>query len=126
MRYQRGSLQRHEQLKYWILAHPESVGISMDAIVSVQTEYPLTKKNRAIAQPDIVITHAAGDGIKTTFIEVKSGHNKHSLHDLSLQVRKIANYLKWKQLSGNVIGVYPCTKTGMLRTITTFSKTTLK
>ncbi|MBI4148348.1 hypothetical protein HY490_03600 [Candidatus Woesearchaeota archaeon] len=118
MRYQRGSLQRHEQLKYWILAHPEIVGIDKNTIISACTEYPLRKRHRAIAQPDVVISHLVNDRVKTTFVEVKSGNGKRSRIDLTNQLRKIANYLRGRHINTAVIGVYPDADTGHFCVVT--------
>ena len=107
MGYQRGSLQRHEELKEFVLAHPELVGVEKHQVISVETEYPLLKKKRAIAQPDIVIVYKDASEIKRKFVEIKSGSCRRSKLELEKQIRKIHSYLKWKKLEGDVIGIYP-------------------
>lgn len=107
MNYQRGSLQRHEELKSRILAHPELVGIDKKDIVAIETEYPLTKKKHAIARPDIVIFYHCEKGVCRKFVEIKSGSCRRAVDDLHMQLRKITKYLKYKHMEGEVVGVYP-------------------
>jgi len=107
MAYQRGSLHEHEKLKARILAHPKLVGINKKDIISIETEYPLTKKKRAIAKPDIVIFYRNENKICKRFVEIKSGNCRRALEDLDYQLRKITRYLKYKNMEGEVIGVYP-------------------
>ncbi|TAL54024.1 MAG: hypothetical protein EPN86_04175 [Nanoarchaeota archaeon] len=107
MSYQRGSLQRHEELKSRILAHPELVGIDKKDIVAMETEYPLTKKKHAIARPDIVIFYNGEKGVCKKFVEIKSGSCRRAVDDLHMQLRKITKYLKYKHMEGEVVGVYP-------------------
>ncbi len=107
MDYQRGSLRRHEELKTKILSHPELVGVDKKDVISVETEYPLTKRKHAVARPDIVISYHCSKGVCRKFIEVKSGSCKRALDDLVMQMRKISKYLKHKRMDGEVVGVYP-------------------
>jgi len=105
--YTRGSLARHEELKARILAHPELVGVNKKDIISVQTEYALTKKKHAVARPDVVIFYKCEKGICKKFVEIKSGSCRRAVEDLSMQLRKINKYLKYRHIDGEVIGVYP-------------------
>ncbi|MBI4146840.1 hypothetical protein HY489_05900 [Candidatus Woesearchaeota archaeon] len=108
MAYQRGSLQRHEQLKHQILSNPEIVGIAKKDIISVETEYPLTKRRRTVfARPDIHITYRCKQGICRKFIEIKSGNGSYARADLTLQLKKIDRHIKRYNLDAAVIGVYP-------------------
>ena len=107
MEYTRGSLARHEELKARILAHPELLGIDKKDIISVETEYPLTKKKHAIARPDVVIFYKCEKGVCKKFVEIKSGSCRHAIEDLSMQLRKINKYLKYRHIDGEVVGVYP-------------------
>ena len=109
--YVRGSLQRHEELKSRILAHPELVGIDKKDIIAVETEYPLTKKKHAVARPDIVIFYKCEKGICKKFVEVKSGSCRRAVDDLYMQLRKITKYLKYRHMDGEVVGVYPVENT---------------
>jgi len=109
--YQRGSLQRHEELKARILAHPELVGINRKDIISVETEYALTKKKHAVARPDIVILYNCDKGVCRKFVEVKSGSCKKAVNDLHMQLKKISKYLKYKHMDGEIVGVYPVENT---------------
>lgn len=106
MGYQRGSLQRHEELKQFVLAHPELVGVEKKQVISAETEYPLLKKKRAIAQPDIVIVYKDASEVKRKFIEIKSGSCRRSKFELEKQIRKIHSYLKWNRIQGEVVGLY--------------------
>ena len=105
--YQRGSLQRHEELKARILAHPELVGVDKKDIIAVETEYPLTKKKHAVARPDIVIFYHCEKGVCKKFVEVKSGSCRRAVDDLYMQLKKISKYLKYRHMDGEVVGVYP-------------------
>ena len=105
--YQRGSLQRHEELKARILAHPELVGIDKKDIIAVETEYALTKKKHAVARPDIVIFYKCEKGVCKKFVEIKSGSCRRAVDDLHMQLRKISKYLKYKHMEGEIVGVYP-------------------
>lgn len=107
MHYERGSLQRHEELKTLILSQPELVGVSKQEIISMEAEHPLTKKKHAIAQPDLMIVYRCGKGVCKKYIEVKSGSCRRSLQGLTMQLRKINNYLKTRRMDGEVVGVYP-------------------
>ena len=108
MLYTRGSLHKHEELKAHILAHPELVGVNKEDIISIETEYPLTKRKRTItARPDIVIFYHGKRGVCKKFIEVKSGNCRRSRDNLRMQLRKISKYLKHKRMQGEVVGVYP-------------------
>ncbi len=107
MNYERGSLQRHEELKTLILRQPELIGIEKKEIIAIETEYPLTKKKHAIAQPDIVIFYKCKKGVCKKYIEIKSGSCRRSLQGLTIQLRKINNYLKTRRMEGEVVGVYP-------------------
>ena len=107
MKYQRGSLHRHEELKAFVLAHPELVGIQREDIISVETECPLTKKKRAIAQPDLVIMYQTRQGVRKRFVEIKSGSCRRSMEGLEVQLKRITNYLRWNRINGDVVGVYP-------------------
>jgi hypothetical protein len=107
MDYERGSFRKHEELKTRILTHPELIGVRKKNIISVETEYPLTKRKRAIAKPDIVISYRDHLGVHRMFIEVKSGSCRRALEDLQMQMRKISKYLKNKKMHGEVVGVYP-------------------
>ncbi len=109
--YQRGSLQRHEELKARILAHPELVGINKKDIISVETEYALTKKKHAVARPDIVILYNCDKGVCRKFVEVKSGSCRRAVNNLYMQLRKISKYLKYKHMEGEIVGVYPVENT---------------
>jgi len=109
--YIRGSLQRHEELKSRILAHPELVGIDKKDIIAVETEYPLTKKKHAVARPDIVIFYRCEKGVCKKFVEVKSGSCRRAVDDLYMQLRKITKYLKYRHMDGEVVGVYPVENT---------------
>ncbi len=107
MGYTRGSLHKHEQLKQHILHHPELVGVRKKDILTITTEYPLKRKKRPVAQPDIVIIYRSGKRIHKKFVEIKSGNCRRALEDLVLQLRKITKYLKHKRMDGEVVGVYP-------------------
>ena len=107
MDYTRGSLARHEELKARILAHPELVGVDKKDIISMQTEYPLTKKKHAVARPDVVIFYNCEKGVCKKFVEIKSGSCRRAVDDLHMQLRKISKYLKYKHMDGEVVGVYP-------------------
>ena len=107
MYYKRGSLQRHEELKTLILRHPELVGVDKEEIITIETEHPLTKKNHAIAQPDIMIVYRCKKGVCKKYVEIKSGSCRRSLFGLNMQLRKISNYLKTRRMEGDVVGVYP-------------------
>lgn len=107
MYYERGSLQRHEELKTFILRHPELVGIDKEEVIAIETEYPLTKKKHAIAQPDLMIVYKCEKGVCKKYIEIKSGSCRRSLQGLTMQLRKINNYLKTRRMEGDVVGVYP-------------------
>ena len=107
MHYERGSLQRHEELKTLILENPELVGIDKEEVIAIETEYPLTKKKHAIAQPDIFIVYRCEKGVCKRYIEIKSGSCRRSLFGLNMQLRKIQKYLRSKKLDGDVVGVYP-------------------
>ena len=111
MNYRRGSLRGHEELKARILANPELVGINKKDIISVETEYPLTRRKHAIARPDILIFYNSERGICKRFIEVKSGNCKRAIDDLQMQMRKISKYLKNKRTEGEIMGVYPAENT---------------
>lgn len=111
MQYRRGSLAEHEALKARILAHPELVGIDKKDIVSVETEYALTKKKHAVARPDIVIFYKCEKGVCQKFVEVKSGSCRRAVDDLHMQLRKISKYLKYKHMDGEIVGVYPVENT---------------
>ncbi len=106
MRYQRGSLTKHERLKQLILAHPELLGIEAARIVRTETEFPLLKKKRPIAQPDIMIQYAAGRELRRLFVEVKSGSCWYARSKLEAQVRKVSRFLRSKKITGEVLGVY--------------------
>ena len=107
MAYVRGSLHRHEELKALVCANPELIGIKKEDVISVETELPLTKKKRAVAQPDIVIMYYGEKGVRRCFVEVKSGNCRRSRAGLEQQLKKITNYVRWKRIEGEVIGVYP-------------------
>ena len=107
MAYLRGSLHRHEELKALVCANPELVGIRKEDVISVETEFPLTKKKRAVAQPDIVILYQGEKGVRRRFVEVKSGNCRRSRLSLEQQLKRINNYVRWKRISGEVVGVYP-------------------
>ena len=107
MGYNRGSLRKHEALKQRILTHPELVGINRKDVLSIETEYPLKRKKRPIAQPDIVIFYRKKNKVRKRYIEIKSGSCRRALEDLEQQLRKISKYLKYKRMDGEVMGVYP-------------------
>lgn len=107
MQYRRGSLAEHEALKARILAHPELVGINKKDIITIETEYALTKKKHAVARPDIVISYNCEKGVCRKFVEVKSGSCKRAVDDLYMQLKKISKYLKYKHQDGEIVGVYP-------------------
>ncbi|MBI4016182.1 MAG: hypothetical protein HY363_00640 [Candidatus Aenigmarchaeota archaeon] len=106
MGYQRGSLQRHEEMKAFVLAHPEIVGVHKHQVISIETEYPLKKKKRAVAQPDVLIIYKDASAVRKKFVEIKSGSCRRSVMELEKQLRKIHNYLKWNRLKGEVVGIY--------------------
>jgi hypothetical protein len=107
MDYLRGSLHKHERLKTRILENPELVGIKKELIISVKTEYPLLKRKRSVAKPDIVIEYHCEKGVCRKFIEVKSGSCRRALESLHAQLIKVSKYLKTKKIDGEVVGVYP-------------------
>lgn len=106
--YQRGSFHRHEELKTHLATHPELLGIQKDDIISVETEFELHRRRRAVvAKPDLVISYKTDNGIKKTYVEIKSGSCRRAKANLYGQLRKISNYLRRHKLEGEVLGVYP-------------------
>ena len=108
MELQRGSLQRHEELKHHLLLHPELLGIAKDDVIDVQMEIPLHKRRRSlVARPDLFITYRCERGVCRTFVEIKSGNCRRAKHNLLIQLRKIHKFIRHQKLSANVVGVYP-------------------
>jgi hypothetical protein len=104
--YERGSWKKHEMIKQRILSNPSVVGIDKSKVLRVTTEFPLRRRKRPIAQPDIVIEYTVGDSVERVFIEIKSGSCKRSLQHLRAQMRKVRQFLRTKNMRGNVMGVY--------------------
>ncbi|MFQ5953294.1 MAG: hypothetical protein ACE5JK_07865 [Candidatus Omnitrophota bacterium] len=104
--YHRGSLEKHEAIKELILQRPEIVGVDKDDVVNIETELPLIRRKRPVAQPDIVIEYSSGKNIRRKFIEVKSSNCKRAITGLQMQMKKVSKYLKYKKIKGDVVGVY--------------------
>lgn len=102
-----GSWRAHEALKERIVREPELVGISSERVLSVVTEFPLMRRRRTVARPDVVFVYRSSGGVSKKFVEVKSGSCRRARAVLSAQVRKISQYLKCHRLDGEVVGVYP-------------------
>ena len=108
MELQRGSLQRHEELKQHVLLNPELLGIAKDDVIEVQTEIPLHKrKHSIIARPDLFITYRCDGGICRTFVEIKSGNCRRAKSNLLVQLRKIHKFITHHKIPATVVGVYP-------------------
>ncbi len=105
--YQRGSLAKHEDIKARILSHPEVVGVNKSDVIKVETEFALTKKKHAIARPDIVISYRCSKGVCRKYVEIKSGSCRRAKENLRWQLWKIHNYLRFRKMQGDVVGVYP-------------------
>ncbi len=82
------------------------IGIDKSRIVHVETEYPLIKRKRPIAQPDIVFDYRVGNQVRRLFIEVKSGSCRRAVQDLEYQLRRVEQFLHRRNLEGDVLGVY--------------------
>ena len=104
--YKRGSLRKHEAIKKLILRRLDIVGVEKDNVVNIQTEYPLIRRKRPVAQPDIVIEYSLKGELRRMFIEVKSGSCKRARNNLSAQIKKVSRYLHNKKIEGEVLGVY--------------------
>lgn len=102
-----GSWRAHEALKERIVREPELVGVSSEKVVSVVTEFPLMRRSRTIACPDVVISYRSSGCVVKKFVEVKSGSCRRARSVLSAQVRKISRFLRCHRLEGEVVGVYP-------------------
>ncbi len=106
MSYQRGSKRKHEEIKQLILKNPELVGINAENVISMKTEFPLIKRKRQIAKPDILIEYEIGNERKRMFVEVKSGSCWRALNNLKVQLKRVERFLHNKKIQGEVVGVY--------------------
>ena len=99
-------MQKHEAIKELILSRPELVGIKKENVLEVYTEYPLLRRKRPVAQPDVVIVHNSDGCVRKRFVEVKSSDNRQAIIDLHSQMKKVSKYLRYKKIRGDVVGVY--------------------
>ena len=106
MVYERGSLKKHEAIKQHILSNLSVIGVDKKSVVHVETELPIVRKKRPIAQPDIVIHYAENDTVKKLFVEIKSGSCKRAVQNLQYQLRKLERFMERQHIDGEVLGVY--------------------
>lgn len=99
-------MRKHEEIKQRILRNPMLIGLDKSRIIHVETEYPLIKRKRPIAQPDIMFEYRIGNRVRRMFIEVKSGSCRRAVQDLEFQLRKVERFLHRKNIEGDVLGVY--------------------
>ena len=104
--YQRGSLKKHEAIKRRILSNLSVIGVDKQRVVHIQTELPIVRKKRPIAQPDIVIDYAENDMIKKLFVEIKSGSCRRAVQNLHHQLRKLEKFMERQHIEGEVLGIY--------------------
>jgi len=90
-----------------IRENPKIINIAKERIIEIKDEVLIEINGREITRVDMVIVYKRKKKVKEVYVEIKSGYCKKALRKMHEQLEKIKRFVRIKDVTAKVVGVYP-------------------